>query len=51
MTNEIEKTEQLIQGAQELREKFQGDPQRPGVPFHAAVGLDERHQWTSLLER
>lgn len=33
MSNEIEKTEQLIQGAQELREKFQGDPHRPAYHF------------------
>ena len=33
MTDEIEKTEQLIRGAQELREKFQKDPHRPAYHF------------------
>ena len=51
MTNEIEKTEQLIRGAQELKEKFQKRPPSTSISFHAAVGLDERHQWAPLLER
>ena len=33
MTNEIEKTEQLIQSAQELREQFQKDSHRPAYHF------------------
>jgi len=33
MTDEIKKTEECIRGAQELREKFQKDPQRPAYHF------------------
>ena len=33
MTDEIKRTEENIRGAQELREKFQNDPQRPAYHF------------------
>ena len=51
MTEEIKKTEALIRCSQVLREMFQNDPPPATIPFHATVGLDERYQRATLLER
>ena len=51
MTTEIEKTEQLIQSAQELKEKFQKDPHRPAYHFTPPWAWMNDINGAPLLER